>query len=1702
MRNIREKGISFMKKRSLILLSISFFLLLGVLFHKPIICYALKVKLQKKIPLQSEISVNYQKICFNPNSISFRGLEVFDQLSQKKILSVEESFIIGDRQIFYKGPKVKIQGASLYFEKELLKRDKTSKTLYETLSRVLVSLKITILDSKFFIRTHQGEKLAAFFDYTRSKEKGSFGKLRCYFDIKEKENPPLEVCFFTSHGEVLTKFKMKNLSLRLSSSLLGCFSEHIKAFNVSQGHVDGELQLGLAKGDLVQYFRSDLVVKNLFANLSNSKDFIALDLVKLNAFLPLDVQEKPLLKTVLSPLIFKEMAVSSDIINGRFSIKNPVTNSVWEVKNFLGRMHINLELSPAISFSGDMVKDQVEYPFDLMAKGIIKSEKNWWLELDLAIGENTNRNHTNIYLTFLESSTLYAKAFLNQLKAEQLKMFQDVLMVKLPQVGTLCLEEALVSTELSVTANASRIQSLEFDNLKIDNLKASFLGKEQAKLESSHIEGQMHIHIPFFENWEKLLSTVSFQDLNYSQVIGDKTYRISNAQGQLVLDNGFFDCQNIEGVFEGIKTKIALKGPLQELVVDFTGEFANHHLFSSFENKIHSKHKELLPLSKIRAELFCDFSSKFAARGEISFGFSDKKVEKIQLNLDFPGRLFGEDIDKKQFLSNLSGEFSSDKISENSYLWLLGAFNQRWYTVGDLAVFGKFNHQGLKFTLQSTEDVFYDSEDISLWVHSTKNMSSIGCFEFDSKNCVWDIDIPLKRAKVLDKKYRLFFDKVIADVHIHQTKLHAKNISAFSDGIYFQGNLDLDFTHEDWLKLNLFPKYIEGKVGAFQTFLRHFPSFQNLEIPLEGLVKSCHENEIKIGYNDETSDVKALYSFAIERGVLLLPEGGSITDIEGELGFNSEKNFLELKDLTGDINLSKSNQDKKYKIKFHKLICQTEEVLKWSFDMRLESLTYDVLRFVGGVKSNEFGYEFTLDKSLSHCFQSKFKEFDMGLDRDFNFSHVSIQTKLQLSDSLFQISMLQKLGVVSEKLYEIASVAIEDVNGELDLNVNYNRSHQQMNLEGHCQKLQFGDQVFDQLDFQLIQEKNKVILNHCKCDKFSLFAVAEKDINEWSIPLFECDFGKVNLKLSDGKFDFSNARFISKIKDFYVPLEAFNLKDVLFPTKKDVAGAFNFIGSLELTLPTTSQKDFAILKLQSESNLQYGKDPFKVFTPTPFEVSFQTVSKAKISNLQIDLHHSKNDLLKSSYEIARMSFDLKQRKIEGSKVSVLVPPEMVLRIAEEVSIQGVSVNSEGLEINKFQIPWDNQLQTVFDFSYGMEGFKIQGILQEGYYWVEKEVVFIKDCYYQYGDSKLTTTFRVDYLDFKLEIFSRLDLKESPNLFVSFKDTQEDTAYEKKSLDIQCKYSADDGFYIQTVDGSIYGIEATFHRNPRSFLPHIMILSGNLKIDTSGLVKAFPEMFYQTFKDLGMGSGYEISGDLMISKKEFKSSYFKGYLKGRDFEFLGFQFKTLLSELYVNLKQVHVRDFSLSDQSGVMHVKELKLSKSIEDGSWNLSIPELLVQDFRPSFLKKGYADQDMVKPFVIKDLRFFNIEGDLGYKDSFTGFGFMEFVNTFKRDYNLLDIPIEIIGRIGFDLGLFVPVKGNVEFEMKEGKILLKDLKNSYSDGKRSKFYLSSYKDSYIGLDGSIFVDIKMKQYVLLKITQPFTLSIRGLLSKPKYSLK
>jgi hypothetical protein len=116
----------------------------------------------------------------------------------------------------------------------------------------------------------------------------------------------------------------------------------------------------------------------------------------------------------------------------------------------------------------------------------------------------------------------------------------------------------------------------------------------------------------------------------------------------------------------------------------------------------------------------------------------------------------------------------------------------------------------------------------------------------------------------------------------------------------------------------------------------------------------------------------------------------------------------------------------------------------------------------------------------------------------------------------------------------------------------------------------------------------------------------------------------------------------------------------------------------------------------------------------------------------------------------------------------------------------------------------------------------------------------------------------------------------------------------------------------------------------------------------------------------------------------------------------------------------------------------------------------------------------------------------------------MSFVNSFKREHTVFDLPADFFGRIfGLDVELMIPVRGRLKLELKEGRFWLSDLEDAYSEGKRSKFFLVKEGLSpSIDLNGNLHIFVTMKQYVLFKFTENFLLTIDGSIESPSYHLQ
>ena len=321
---------------------------------------------------------------------------------------------------------------------------------------------------------------------------------------------------------------------------------------------------------------------------------------------------------------------------------------------------------------------------------------------------------------------------------------------------------------------------------------------------------------------------------------------------------------------------------------------------------------------------------------------------------------------------------------------------------------------------------------------------------------------------------------------------------------------------------------------------------------------------------------------------------------------------------------------------------------------------------------------------------------------------------------------------------------------------------------------------------------------------------------------------------------------------------------------------------------------------------------------------------------------------------------------------------------------------------------------------------------------------------------------------------------------------------ERPLCISWKFDPLVGIYLHSIEGSFGGVEASFHEELTQGKGSLI---GSMHLSFGPLSQLLPQRIGQVFERLKMGKGYELKGRLLYDRKDLSSLSFKGLLSGKACEIAGFQVRTLLSQIEANARRVHLFEIKASDSAGILKIPELLLWEADE---WEISMPQLILQEFRPSLLQKVGGEVGAVGPLVVRELKLTGLKGLLEETNTYAATGELFFINSFKREHSVFDLPSDFLGRIfGLDLELLIPVVGHLTFDLKEGRFWLKDLFDAYSEGHRSKFFL--VKDGFtptVDLDGNMNILIKMKQYVLFKFTEHFLLSVDGSLEKPSYRLQ
>lgn len=503
---------------------------------------------------------------------------------------------------------------------------------------------------------------------------------------------------------------------------------------------------------------------------------------------------------------------------------------------------------------------------------------------------------------------------------------------------------------------------------------------------------------------------------------------------------------------------------------------------------------------------------------------------------------------------------------------------------------------------------------------------------------------------------------------------------------------------------------------------------------------------------------------------------------------------------------------------------------------------------------------------------------------------------------------------------------------------------------------------------------------------------------------------------------------------------------------------------------------------------------FHVENPESIQLHFSTRQGLLMRGL--DLHVSRNEEMSSlRARIGLMQYDFEQERCILYHSQLRIPPSFLSHIAEKVYQQTTRPSFLADIDAKQELECSGEISFARDFS------SIHCTMKEGLIPFAGEVRHLQNVSLSYNTEQLALDFTTLHQGHGINMAFEV-LLEPMSGTIRLSDLEKPLLDEERPMTIRWQKDAQKGVVFHAIDGSFGGIEASFHKEVDN-LENVSLI-GTAKLNFDSLSNLLPERIAHVFKDLKMGKNYELKGRFYQGVNGLAGASFKGLLSGKNCELFGWDIRSFLSQIEVNASLIRLFAIKGSDPAGILKIDEILMSQALEE-PWKIAMSDFRLIEFRPSLLRKIGGKAGPVGPLVVREMKIVDFKGLLEESSSYTAKGDLTFINSFKREHSVFDIPADVLGRIfGLDLELLIPVKGHLTFDLKEGRFWLQELTNAYSEGKRSKFFLLKEDTAppTIDLDGNIEILVKMKQYVLFKFTENFLLSIGGTLQDPSYSLQ
>ncbi len=1660
----------------MVLFCLGVFVVLGVLLHQFVVCSALEWYLRAQLNLQGKVTLSYQSSSFKEGRFSLRHVAI-TCLDPKGAVSVE----------------AEVDSLDIAFDRDSKKINWIVKRPKVTLCAVNPSLKranyLEKVGRPLPFRIEEGalflgrqKKATALFSCDWRGDEGALS-------VHVEGTLPSELtCIFShTHRRVTCHFRDFDVARVVQGMGLLQHAEE-RTWQIERGKINGELVAQCAEGQGAVEVAGKVTVSDLLCHLPQWGIACAAQEVtwKEEKGAKLGAGKGPLW-TRWSPFLTGEGAFAGvdvtlfDLNDG----ETPLLSGTLDK----GLFQFHSSARPFLEVEATLFSAQKTMPVRLIAKSGGGRGEEWKVEVDLQ-EKRYCYDAMGLYVGVkrLEDQCYRVDLDCRSVSADYLRALQRRLQRPFPQLGLGRLNSGIVDATLTGWINKKQLERLEVRHLLVTECSLSYLGWG-VTIDITECIGE-----GVFDLAKKnFLEGASWQlAVKRGKIEGAGGKTLEGVAAELAMHHRYVKPSSIRASIGEVQASIELEGLVKHLNLAVGVQFSPEDLAlvmpcerslpQAFSEKIELRSHARLHLMprELALEGVCRLLRAHGPTDEIEFGIelTPSKWQRAQPMRDQLKEIFS------------CGWFRAKELScqtANIPLWF---FERKWYGEGALDVEGRWTRENIDLVIDPTSLTYCSPYAKACYPEAVQGQVLPCHFAYDILSGKWTGEIPLREVKLSDRDSRLVFNRVAGDLTLEEGWLFSDQMSGCSQGMHFLGGVRVDTRFEDDATLFLTLTEFSGTISNARALLKGLEVDSSALKRVEGQMSQGADGmTLTARLGDETALVDWEFSLRFEEGKGELLGGVHVDSLEGEVIYSKQQGTLSAKIEKGKMHLIKEEHHLDYSLRLPSFRVDFNGG-QGAFDVRLEAACYDLCRLKGEVSWGEEGIDIAIDPKWSHSFGSRGQVSKLQFDLDGNLTQLAMTATFSALDCYHHLHLLSCAGAIPIQPSVIEALRSPSFEGVLELSCYYNRKEEDLSFSARAKSFTLGRLALGPFDILGQREGTCFELKHCHVGHANVQATMEREKTKWSIPAVDVQWkGEEVLSIRNGKWT-------KNLKQLDLPVRTIEL-NLPFLARFFSFDLGDFERLISPTLVATGTvgidlaKGLSHTKIECQMDLCSKKDKgdserLRVRSEKPLHLTWEGQVGVKVREAAVQIFHPKKEAVWTKIEVDSLTFIPRTHQWKGENVHLVIPPEIVMFLIDRNWIPSLPFT------------WNNQLDALFTFTKG-DNLEINGRFVEGYYWIGKQLWECKDCFFSYLNKQASLRFQTGYQGVFAEI--GLEVSLSPHLATLMKVWEisaDGPLPDPLCVEVNC--NKQEGIFIQKVKGKLCGLDISLHHNPKELFSDHIGLKGQVKVDVPTFSRLLPQTIREGLHRFGVGTGYELSGDFSLAKQGWQQSYFSGYLKGKQFELLGSELETLLSKVVVHPHHIEFSDLSLSDEAGIFTARHIRLEKQAND-KWHFSIPYLGIQDFRPSRLKQIGAYRGRIKPLTIRALSGYHLRGSVSEPETWQGQGSLYFINTFKRHYHLLDIPFEIIGRLGLDMGVLIPVRGQLSYRIGEGKLAFTDLVNSYSDGKLSQFFLSPTRLSYIDFEGNLNFHVRMKQYVLLKFTEPFTLSITGTVKAPRYQL-